>query len=224
MARGAKAAGGDAYSADFVVEALGGDLDGVKRALDFGCSSGRAVRALAAAYPEVEWHGVDPNAEAVEWAAEHVPGVRFAVSPGDPPLDFAGGSFDLVYAISIWSHFAEAAALRWLEEMHRLIAPGGRLVLTVHGMRSVEYLAHAGVRTPRELEAIRRALYRRGFWFAPEFGEAGDHGVVHPEWGTSFMTPEWLLRHATPGWSAEAYLVGRNMGNQDVVVLRRRCA
>jgi hypothetical protein len=77
------------------------------------------------------------------------------------------------------------------------------------------------VRHAAQLEAIRRALYRRGFWFAPEFGGDGDHGVQHPEWGTAFMTPEWLLRAATPVYAVEHYEVGRNHGNQDVVVLRR---
>jgi glycosyltransferase involved in cell wall biosynthesis/SAM-dependent methyltransferase len=221
MARGAVAAGGDHYSADMVVEALGGSLDGVRSALDFGSSSGRLLRSLSAAFPAVEWHGVDPNADAVTWAAEHVRGVAFAVSPTDPPLGFADGALDLVSAISIWSHFDEGAALRWLGEMHRVIAPGGRLVMTVHGMRSIEYASHAATRPPRQLEEIRRALYRRGFWFAPEFGTAGDHGVAHPEWGTSFMTPEWLLRQATPAWAVERYEVGRNLGNQDLVVLRR---
>jgi hypothetical protein len=64
MARGPLAGGGDYYSADFVVEALeasGGQMSDVRRALDFGCSSGRTLRPLVAAYPEVDWHGVDPN-------------------------------------------------------------------------------------------------------------------------------------------------------------------
>jgi SAM-dependent methyltransferase len=222
MGRGPVAAGGDHYSADLVVEALGGSLDGVSRALDLGCSSGRALRSLAAAFPEVEWSGVDPNAQAISWAGAHVPAVSFAVSASDPPLGFDDGSFDCVYAISIWSHFDEPAAARWLDETHRVLAPGGRLVLTVHGLRSIEHAAEHALRPPRQLEEIRRAMYRRGFWFAPEFGAEGDHGVAHPEWGTSFVSPEWLLRTVSGRWSVEGYDVGRNLGDQDVAVLRRR--
>jgi len=222
MARGPMAAGGDHYSADFVVESLGGSLEGVRHALDFGCSSGRALRSLSAAFPDVAWHGVDPNAAAVAWASEHVPGVEFAVSPTNPPLAFAAGSLDLVFAVSIWSHFAEDAALRWLSEMRRVLAPGGRLVMTVHGLASIEHAAREQQRPPRQLEEIRRAMYRRGFWFAAEFGDAGDHGVVHPEWGTSFMTPEWLLRHLSGEWSVDWFAAGRNLRDQDVVTLRRR--
>ncbi len=225
MARGLLAAGGGYYEADMIVEALelaGGSIAAVRRALDFGCSSGRAVRVLAAAYPEIEWAGVDPNAEAIAWAQEHLPGIRFALSPTDPPLAEPDGSLDLAFAISIWSHFGETAALRWLGEMRRLLAPGGHLVLTLHGVQSIAYYGQIGARPPRQLEQIRGELYRRGFWFAPEFGEEGDHGVKHPEWGTTFLTPEWLLRHVSGEWDVAHYAVGRNAGNQDVAVLRRR--
>jgi SAM-dependent methyltransferase len=224
MARGPLAAGGDYYTADIVVEALergGGDISAVRRALDFGCSSGRTLRPLVAAYPEIEWHGVDPNAPAVEWAAEHVTGARFAVSRSDPPLDCPDGSFDLVYAVSIWSHFDEPSARRWLEEIHRVIEPGGHLVLTIHGAESIAFYGSRGLRPPEQLDEIVGALQRRGFWFVQEFGEEGDHGVVHPQWGTAFMSAEWLLRTVSPAWHVTSYAVGRNAFNQDVVVLRR---
>ncbi len=224
MARGAFAAGGDYYSADFVVAALersGGEIGSVRRALDFGCSSGRTVRPLAAAYPHVQWHGVDPNGPAIAWAAEHVPAVAFAPSASEPPLAFGDGELDLVYAISIWSHFAEDAARRWLDEMQRLIAPGGHLVITVHGAESIAFYGRHALRPPEQLDEIAKALHRSGFWFAQEFGEDGDHGVAHPEWGTAFMSAEWLLRAATPAWQVVDYAVGRNAGNQDVAVLRR---
>ena len=55
-------------------------------ALDFSCSSGRVVRPLAAALPEIVWRGCDPNADAIEWARAHVPGVDFFVSDTKPPL------------------------------------------------------------------------------------------------------------------------------------------
>ena len=95
-------------------------------------------------------------------------------------------------------------------------------MLTTHGLQSVAFYGEIGARPPRQLEQIRSELYRRGFWFAPEFGEDGDHGVKHLEWGTAFLTPEWLLRHVPGRGTSSDYAVGRNAGNQDVVVLSRR--
>jgi glycosyltransferase involved in cell wall biosynthesis/SAM-dependent methyltransferase len=225
MARGPLAAGGALYYADLVAEALeraGADLADARAGLDFGCSSGRLVRALAVAWPGTSWHGCDPNAGAIAWAGEHLPGIAFARSPLEPPLPYDEGAFDVVCAISIWSHYGEHAARAWLDEMHRVIRPGGHLVLTAHGMQSVAHYARTRQRSPAELDRVRAALYRTGFYFYDEFGDAGDWGVRHPQWGTSFFTPEWLLARAVPRWSLEDFAVGRNADNQDVYVLRRR--
>ena len=225
MARGAMAGGGAVYYADmlgYLMRRAGASLDDVRRGLDFGCSSGRVVRALKVVYPQAEWHGVDPNERAIAWAREHLPGIDFRVSPQDPPLPYDDGAFDFVVAISIWSHYGEQAALRWLDEMHRIIVPGGLFVFSTHGLHSVRYYAEQGTRPPAQSAQIRRALYRRGYWYKPEFGADGDWGVVHPEWGTAFFTPEWLARAALPRWSLEDFGAGTNAFNQDVYVLRRR--
>jgi SAM-dependent methyltransferase len=224
MARGPLAAAGGLYEADLIVEALdqaGVSLDGMRSALDFGCSSGRVVRALGAAHPEIRWHGCDPNEPAIAWARKYLPGVELFVSANRPPLPLAEGSLDLVYAISIWSHFAPRLGLDWLEEMRRLIRPGGHLVLTTHGLAAVAYYAHHQLRTPQQSREIADTLYREGVWYAPEFGEEGDWGVVNPDWGTAFLTPEWLLTQLCPGWRVLEFAPGRNQDNQDVYVLQR---
>lgn len=224
MARGPLAAAGGLYEADLVVDALasaGVDMSAVGSALDFGCSSGRVVRVLSAAYPDTSWQGCDPNADAVAWAAEAIPSARFFRSGNRPPLDLADGSLDLAYAISIWSHFAPALGLLWLEEMRRLIRPGGHLVLTTHGTTTIEHDAIHGLRSVDQLNEARLAVVTQGSWYAAEFGEEGDWGVVNPEWGTAFMSPEWLLANACPRWRLLEYAPGRNANNQDVYVLER---
>jgi SAM-dependent methyltransferase len=225
MARASAAAGGSTYYADLVVDALGTagfELEPGCSGLDFGCSSARVVRVLAAALPELDWHGCDPIPDAIEWAREHLPGISFERSPEDPPLPYSDHAFDFAFAISIWSHFSERAALGWLAEMRRVIRPGGRLVLTCHGYQSIAHTFAAGVRSAAQLDEISAALYERGFWYAPEFGVQGDHGVIHPDWGTAFLTPEWLLARLTPDWRLGLFAPGRVEDNQDLYVLERR--
>jgi SAM-dependent methyltransferase len=224
MARGPLAAAGGLYEADLIANALastGVDIGEITSALDFGCSSGRVVRVLAAAYPDVAWHGCDPNGSAIAWAAENLPGIEFFVNGDAPPLPLADGSLDLIYAISIWSHFAPELGLRWFEEMRRLIRPGGHLVCTTHGLTSVAYYAAHGHRTLEQSQEIADSLYREGSWYAPEFGEEGDWGVVNPDWGTAFLTSEWMLTHLCPRWRVLEFAPGRNQENQDVYVLQR---
>jgi SAM-dependent methyltransferase len=223
MARGPLSAAGGLYEADIVVDALTGagvDMRDVRAGLDFGCSSGRVTRTLQAAYPDARWHGCDPNAPAIEWAAANLPGIEFFVNDNAPPLPLADGSLDMVYAISIWSHFAPGLGLGWFEEMHRLIRPGGHLVCTTHGLTSVAHSAANG-RSEEQVEEILDSLYRQGSWYAPEFGEEGDWGVVNPDWGTAFLSPEWLLTHLCPRWRVLEFAPGRNQENQDVYVLQR---
>jgi len=225
MGRGPAAAGGSPYYADLVADALGAagaPLEKGQRVLDFGCSSGRVVRVLAAAYADIEWHGCDPIADAIEWAREHLPGIRFERSPERPPLSYGDDSFDAVYAISIWSHFSPRAAQAWLEEMHRIVKAGGHMALTTHGHTTLAHDEATGMRGDQQLWEIERSLYERGVWFKNEFGPQGDHGVANEDWGTAFVSPEWLLARATRDWELVEFGPGRVEGNQDVYVLRRR--
>jgi SAM-dependent methyltransferase len=224
MARGPLAAAGGLGEADMVLDALrsvGTDLMYVGEALDFGCSSGRVVRVLQAAFPQVRWHGCDPNSSAIGWASQHIPEANVFVSPQEPPLPLQTATLGLVYAISIWSHFAPELGLRWFEEMHRLIRPGGHLVFTTHGHQSVAFYVEKGDRSAAQGQEIVASLYRHGYWYAAEFGQAGDAGVVNPHWGTAFLAAEWVLSRLCPRWRVLEYAPGRNQNNQDVYVLQR---
>jgi SAM-dependent methyltransferase len=224
MASGPAAAGGSTYYADLVADSLtasGLALDDVRQALDFGCSSGRVVRVLAAAFPDIEWYGCDPIPDAIEWASANLPGIDFRLSGDRPPLPYDDEAFDAVFAISIWSHFAEQAALDWLAEMRRILRPGGRLVLTTHGEQTMVHTAREGLRSQEQLDDVRASLVRDGYWYAAEFGEAGDHGVTSPEWGTAFLSTEWLAAKLTPQWRIALFRPGRVELNQDLYVLER---
>jgi SAM-dependent methyltransferase len=218
------AAGGGFYQADLVADALasvGAPLSAGDRGLDYGCSSGRVVRVLAAACPEAEWHGCDPNGPAIAWAQQQLKMAQFAESGNNPPLPYPEDHFAVAFAISIWSHHAEQAALRWYDEMWRILRPGGHLISTTHGNEAIAFYNRLGLRANQQLAEVQQALYESGYWYAAEFGETGDWGVVNPEWGTSFVSAEWMLDNLTPKWQLAEYATGRNEDNQDVYVLRK---
>jgi SAM-dependent methyltransferase len=202
------------------LERTGSKLASGTRVLDFGCSSGRVVRVLAAARGDVSWLGCDPNRPAVEWAAANLPVAEFFANEQDPPLALERGELDVVYAISIWSHFDAVAALAWLAEMHRVLRPGGLLVMTAAGARNVSVLPEWDV-PDAYTRAAWAALSTGGFWWADSFGAEGDWGVTHPQWGAAYFTPEWLLTRLLPSWSLRLYEPGRLLGVQDLYVLER---
>ena len=110
--------------------------------LDFGVGCGRVARW----WEDVEGpaiYGCDPNPELARWTRANLPFVNATVSDDDPPLPYADGSFDFVYALSIFTHLAERHALPWMAELRRIIKPGGLLLLTVAGEAYRERLAPA---------------------------------------------------------------------------------
>lgn len=50
-----------------------------------------------------------------------------------PPTPYVSESFDLVYALSVFSDLDEHLQRDWLAEFRRLLRPGGLLVLSVLG-------------------------------------------------------------------------------------------
>ena len=47
---------------------------------NFGCSSGRVVRVLQAAFPQTRWYGCDPLESSINWAKRHLPATLASAS------------------------------------------------------------------------------------------------------------------------------------------------
>ncbi len=110
---------------------VGAPLESADAILDFGCGCGRVVRhwsRLAAAV-----HGTDHDRPAIEWCRANLAFGSFEVNLLEPPLAYRDDVFDLVYAISVFTHTSEAAQRAWLADLARVVRPGGHLLLTTHG-------------------------------------------------------------------------------------------
>lgn len=106
-----------------------GDLDAV---LDFGCGCGRVMRRWADVSGPT-FFGSDYNPRLIDWCRAHLPFAHFEVNGLAPPLPLADDQFDLVYALSVFTHLTEPLAQEWLAELRRVIKPGGLLLLTTRG-------------------------------------------------------------------------------------------
>lgn len=100
---------------------------------DLGCGCGRIARWLA---PQViagggAFTGSDINRRLVDWTSAHLPG-RYLLNGLKTPTSLAPKSKDLVYAYSVLTHLREKAVRAWLEEVHRVLRPGGLALLTFH--------------------------------------------------------------------------------------------
>ena len=108
-----------------------GDLRTGEAVLDLGCGAGEFTAIAAAAGARAV--GVDVAEAALARARVRHPQLDFRLVPIDGPLPFDDNAFDLVWASEVIEHVADTA--RWLSEVRRVLAPGGRLLITTpsHG-------------------------------------------------------------------------------------------
>ena len=101
------------------------------RALDLGCGDGRLTAEMADAGAKPV--GVEIADAALDRARASYSELDFRLAPIEGPLPFEDGSFELVWASEVIEHVADTA--RWLSEARRVLAPGGRLLVTTpsHG-------------------------------------------------------------------------------------------
>jgi SAM-dependent methyltransferase len=105
--------------------------------LDFGCYDG-AFLAKLANKRLARRVGVDANAEALAAGRRAHPDLELHHQTHAVPLDFADGSFDSITLLDVLEHVVEQEAL--LREFHRLLRPGGTLVVTVPGQHLFSFL------------------------------------------------------------------------------------
>ncbi len=101
------------------------------RVLDLGSGAGDFTAEIAGAGAQVL--GIEVAEAAIARARARHPRLEFRPAPVDGPLPLEDASFDLVWASEVIEHVADTA--RWLSEVRRVLAPGGRLALTTpsHG-------------------------------------------------------------------------------------------
>jgi SAM-dependent methyltransferase len=148
------------------------------RILDMGCGLGATLRSVARRLPWAELHGIT----LVPWQIEHGRQINESCAAGNMALvlgdyehtEFAAGSFDGVYALesSCYAHGANKSA--FLRECHRLLRPGGRVVvadgfLGPGKLRGPQKLVCRklcdcwAIETLGDMDKVRREMERIGF-------------------------------------------------------------
>ena len=98
-----------------------------KKVLDLGCNTGYGSRILKAAGADVTGVDVSPEAIAIARKKYGPAGIEFLCTDGGR-LPFAERSFDLVTSFQVIEHLVDQT--QFLEEIQRVIKPGGRVILT----------------------------------------------------------------------------------------------
>ena len=139
------------------VQRVLGPLLGRERVLDYGCGMGHAYqRALAAGVKHYTGADVSPRAVAAAQERGHD---GLLIDPQTSRIAAADGTFDGAVSVEVFEHlFDPLAAAR---ELHRVLQPGGAVVLTVpnFGYHECRLLALLRAQVPSEPEQPKLNRY-----------------------------------------------------------------
>ena len=196
------------HNAELVRDLLreqGSSVESLDALLDWGCGCGRVLRHWAG-LPRTRVCGCDIDPKMVTWCKENLPVAEVMVNGLSPPLQYGDSGFDLVYAFSVMTHLSEDLQRSWLQELHRVLRPGGHLLISTLG----EYYASRNRLTASERESFSKGnlvvLYERS---------AGTSlcSAYHP--------PEYVRRELAKDLEHVAFRAAADDGRHDIHLLRK---
>ena len=156
----------------------GYELEG-RRLLDFGCGAGRTLRHFLGDADAAEIWGCDIDQESIDWLEQNLcPPLHVVRNEAAPGLPFEDGHFDVVWALSVFTHLPDDAWAAWMLELHRVLADDGILIATSIGPHHSEPIAGEAWEEDR---IGMNALRHWASW------EDGGPMVLHSTW--------WLRAH-----------------------------
>lgn len=126
---------------DAIVRSLpeGYDFRG-RRVLEFGCGIGRVLRHFVEEAERAEFWGCDIDDACITWLRQNYPpSFQWFTNSSAPALSVPSGYFDLVYAVSVFTHLTAEQWEPWLLELRRVLKPDGLAILTFHNRVAYEY-------------------------------------------------------------------------------------
>jgi SAM-dependent methyltransferase len=148
------------------------------RLLEFASGYGMVSRHIARMTDRYELTACDIHDQAIRFLKEelHIDALGSRTDPDELELP---SHFDVVFALSFFSHVPDATWGRWLRRLYNSLDDGGILIFTTHGQG-----AHDRVGRPH--------FVSDGYWFAP----ASEQADLNPQdYGSMLVEPFYVFKH-----------------------------
>ncbi len=183
----------------------GYDINRMGAILDFGCGAGRTLRHWDTLKgPKV--CGSDYNPRLVNWCRKALGFADVRLNGLTGGVAWPDATFDLAYALSVFTHLTEPVGFAWIDEMARVLKPGGLLLITTHGDHYAQSLPEPERNQYHAGEAVVRLPGREG---------TNDCATFHP--------PRYVKERLSRGLEVVDHVPEGALGNprQDLWLLRK---
>ena len=168
----------------------------------YGCVSRHLKNARGYTFTACDIHP-----EAINLIANKI-GLNALLSATEPELFSPPQEFDVVFALSFFSHMPRATWGRWITSLLKAVRVGGLLIFTTHGRQSIKHFGEV-------------TFDQNGYWFR---ADSEQKDLSTSDYGQTIVLPKYVINGLEKNSDAsliffqEAYW----WGHQDTYVLRKR--
>ncbi|MEM9546797.1 MAG: class I SAM-dependent methyltransferase [Bacteroidota bacterium] len=178
------------------------------KVLDFASGHGRVARFFKH-MENIEITVSDIDGKAMEYSSNNL-GLTTVQSSLNPEDTSFNTNFDLIYIISLFSHFAIEPWDSWMRKILGLLNEQGTLIFSYHGERLL-----------KEVNKPLMKIMANGFYFYPANETRGR--LDSDYYGTCYLTPTFLQNYFSKFPGLEVKIVEQGIGGmQDVCVIQKK--
>lgn len=181
-----------------------------KSILEFASGYGRVARYAKHVMPQMEWVSADIHAEAVDFLEKKI-GISALPSAHSPSGWRPDRTFDVVFALSFFSHMPDSTFMAWVDRLLASVTPEGLLIFTTHGAASIRMMSRGG---------MDAAFDDRGYFWHPN---SDQRDLKSSEYGTSAVSLDYVTDVISRVDSAEVvrFQQGFWWNHQDLYIVKK---
>ncbi len=208
-----------------------GPLSKCRSVLDFGCGWGRITRFFMKDVDSSRIWACDPVQDMIDICRESNRWCNFDTINTRPPSPYEDDKFDLIFSFSVFSHLSEDMHKMQLDELYRILRPGGLLIVTTRQRKYIKECA--AMRNLEDLESLHEGPRSSASAFLDTQEHLSDYDsgkycfsqLVHEGewsyWGEAAIPKEYVMKHWTKRFTFRDFIDDETRCAQCVVVLKK---
>jgi SAM-dependent methyltransferase len=197
-----------------------------RKILDFGVGCARTMRFFYRYLDKFECYGCDVDKKSIEYLNKSMPFIDAYSSNTLPKLKYHDDFFDIIFCISVFTHFNKDLFETWMGEMYRIMKKGGIFIFSLHGTTAYNIISRESDRrrmigiNDEEFEKSKIKYKEEGFIWVPQ--PVGSSDIDTKTFGINFLDETRIKEIIPDCFEIIDYKKGELGGWQDLVVVRKK--